>query len=100
MHGVPTGSINQQYSSSTESDIVQLPRNEDVLARDTTVLDALANFGLIAVDSSTIDVAVAGFQSNLHSSLDFIRRSLPSTKAYSGDLIPIVEGEMRREGHD
>lgn len=59
--------------------VVQLGGEEDFLARNTRVLDALADLALVAVRSGGIDVPVTGLECDLDSLLDETGLRLPGS---------------------
>lgn len=79
--------------------IPQLAGQEDLLARHTRVLDSLADFRLVAIDSSAVDVTISLSQGGFNRALDFVWGSLPGAESDGGDLGAGVEGEVGREGH-
>jgi len=73
--------------------VVQLSRNPDFLARDTGILDSLANLMFIAIRKSSIDMSIPLLQSNFYSFAHLIGLGLPGSEADGGHLGPGVEGE-------
>ena len=73
--------------------VVQLRRQPDLGAWDTRFFDGLADFFLVAVCQSGVDVAVPLGQCPLDGVGDFIGLGLPCSQADGGDLVACVEAE-------
>ena len=73
--------------------VVQLRREPDLGARDAGFSDALADFFLVAVCESGVDVAVTLGQCPLDGVGDFIGFGLPCPETDGGDLVAGVKEE-------
>lgn len=79
--------------------IPQLPRDEYVLAFDSAVLDAVADFLLVSVYGSAVDVAVSCPKRNLNSFFHLFGCSLPCPESDSWDFRRRVECETAVKCH-
>jgi hypothetical protein len=80
--------------------VPELAGDEHLGARDAALFDAVAYFGLVAVDGRAVNVAVAGLEGRLNGALDLTRLCLPCAEAYGGYLRARVELEVCGERHD
>lgn len=71
--------------------VVQLGGDPNLVARHSRVPDACADFRLVAVGQSRVDVAVALQQGILDGFANLIGPRLPSAQANGGDLVPGVQ---------
>lgn len=81
--------------------VVQLGGEPDLIAGHAGILDTGTDLGLVAISQSSVNVAVAGEKSVLHSLTDLVRLGLPCSQTDGGDLSAGVEGvglSVRRGG--
>lgn len=65
--------------------VVELGGEPDLGARDTRVLDAVADFLLVAVGGGSVNVTVARLEGNLDGVTDLVGLGLPGSQANGGD---------------
>lgn len=61
--------------------VPELGGDEELRAGDVGLADGLANLLLVAVDPSTVNVAVSGLESDLDGVLDDVRLGLPGAQS-------------------
>ena len=79
--------------------VPDLRGDEHVLARQPGPGDALADAGLVVVERGGVDMAVAGFQGDLHGIGRRGIRDLVHTEPELGDAVTVIERKKRRGRH-
>ena len=71
--------------------VVELGGDPDLFARHARVLDALADFVLVAISERSVNVPVAGLQGGADGLPNFVGLGLPGSEADSGDFVALGE---------
>ncbi len=79
--------------------IPQLGGDEQLIARQTSLGDGLADALLVAVDGRGINVAIAQVEGRLDHLSGLVGRGLPDSQAELRDMVTVVELKTGDRGH-